>query len=205
MHDRSIGEMIEGWPPVTRLLKRLWHILFDDRYVALRRWRPFHFWFAWTPYIGGCVDFNIQFIPAHKARFADEDDDISWGSEFRLGADLIWVSFGLTIPNDDHPANEIKMPPRHCAKCGNETEGIIAQRCTGCGKLAAACECIQACCAPCIQCDKDCCADCGEFCECASHACNAGAGPLPVVETSALLGPTETSGIQSQPIPALKG
>lgn len=141
MSGRPIQEMFEGWPPLARMSKRLWHILFDARYIALRRWRPFHFWFAWDAYLGGSVDVDIQFIPAHKARFADEDDDLSWGPELKLGATLLWVSFGLTIPNDDHPANEVKVPPRHCAKCGNETEGIIAQRCTGCGKLAVVCGC----------------------------------------------------------------
>ncbi len=126
------------------ILRRIFHILFDDRYVTIRRWWPFHLWFAWTPYLGGSLDANIQFIPAHKARFTDEDDDISWGSELKLGADLLWISFGLTVPNDDHPDNEVGMPPRHCQRCGAETEPTITQRCPPCGESAAACACVKA-------------------------------------------------------------
>lgn len=120
------------------MIRRIFHLLFDDRYVALRRWRPLHLWFAWTPYIGGSVNFNIQLMPPHKARFVDEDDDISWGPEFRFGADLLWVSFGFTIPNDDHPDND--LPKRYCG-CGRETNAAFKRVCAGCHLVPNLCTC----------------------------------------------------------------
>jgi hypothetical protein len=122
------------------VLKRIFHFLFDDRYVALCRWRPAHLWFAWTPYIGGSVAVNIQFIHPHKARFQDEDD-VSWGPEFKFGADLLWISFGVTIPNDDHPDNNVEVPPHYCRSCGREAEPMISYRCTGCDEHVDSCHC----------------------------------------------------------------
>jgi hypothetical protein len=126
-----------------KILRRVFHFLFDDRYVALCRWRPAHLWFAWTPYIGGSVDVNIQFIPSHKAHSRDEDD-VSWGPEFRFGADLLWISFGVTIPNDDYPDNNVEVPPHYCRSCGREAEPMISYRCTGCDEHVDSCPCDQA-------------------------------------------------------------
>lgn len=183
------------------MFKRLWNLLFDDRYVEVRRFRPFHIWFAWTPVIGGNLDFNIQFIPSHKARFADEEDDLSWGPELRLSADLLWVSFGLTIPNEDHPANEIVPTKRYCG-CGREATTRFKLACEGCHNVPDLCTCaapddmlmeipdaphrpVVRCsvCYGCASCDDaGCCVDCewsiftvatkvGWVCNCEGHEC----------------------------------
>lgn len=121
-------------------LKQWWHILFDSRYFDWCTSKIMHVWVSWHPYIGLNFDFSFEFTPAHTAEIRG-GEEMSWGAEFRFSFGLPWIDIGFNIPNDDHPDNDVKMPPRYCPKCHIETEATIADRCPGCAKLAVACTC----------------------------------------------------------------
>lgn len=120
------------------VLSTLWHTLFDSRYVALRRWHTFHVWFSWHPYIGGGLDFYIEFIPPFDVK--EPDFEHHYGPEFKCGFTLLWIDVGLNIPNDDHPDNEVEMPKRYC-QCGREASTGIKLACTGCQNVPDLCVC----------------------------------------------------------------
>jgi hypothetical protein len=122
------------------VLKWVWHVLFDDRYFTCRRLRAVNLWSSWHPHIGLNFDFSFEFILPHKADL-DDERDMSWGPEFKFGFGLLWIDFGLTIPNDDHPDNDIEMPPHYCRSCGRTTSPTISDRCDGCGKHVDSCPC----------------------------------------------------------------
>ena len=108
----------------------------------------------------------------------------------RLSADLLWVSFGLTVPNADHPANEIVPTKRYCG-CGREATTRFKLACEGCHNVPDLCVCSGAdrpfvLCSVCYECtacdDAGCCVDCewsiftadtkvGGFCHCEGHEC----------------------------------
>lgn len=123
------------------VLKRLWHLLFDHRTFDWRTSRVANVWGSWHPYIGLGFDFNIEVILPHKARLGDADDLYSWGPEFKFGFGLLWIDFGLTIPNDDYPGKNIDLPPRYCRACGRTTSPMISDYCDGCNKHADSCSC----------------------------------------------------------------
>ncbi len=127
---------------VGHLTKRLWHLLFDDRFFEWRTSRFVNAWVSWHPYIGFDFDFSIEIVPPHKGNPNDERD-FSWGPEFKLGFGGPWLDFSLNIPNDDHPDNDVPIPPRYCERCGFTAESMIADRCTSCDELAVVCTCLK--------------------------------------------------------------
>ncbi len=124
-------------------LKWFWHLLFDTRSFDWRTSRIVNVWGSWHPYIGFAFDFFIHFVPPHTAEVPGEQD-MARGPEFKFSFAFLWIDFGLTIPNDDHPDNDIKIPPRSCKQCGLEAEPMMADRCTGCRELAIICTCAKA-------------------------------------------------------------
>lgn len=124
---------------VGSMTKRLWHLLFDDRWFAWRTSRIVDAWGCWHPSIGLSFDFYIEFIPPHKADPNDEHD-MSWGPEFKFGFGLPWIDFGLLIPNGDHPDNDIEIPKRYCG-CGREASTRFKLTCEGCQNVPDLCVC----------------------------------------------------------------
>lgn len=121
------------------VIKRVWHLFCDSRFIQWRATRWINVWLSWHPYIGGCFDVFVEFIPWHNAD-PDDERDFDFNAEVKAGLSLLWFDFSVTIPNDDWP-DEPPRPPRHCKYCGNETEPMITDRCTGCDKPTAACRC----------------------------------------------------------------
>lgn len=111
------------------MFKRLWHILFGDRYVALRRFRWFGAWFAWSPCIGLHLDLSFHFTPWHNAD-PEDLEDIPWNAEVKFDAAIGWIELGFAVPNDDHPDYDIPAP--HC-DCGRGLDIKIKRFCAGCG------------------------------------------------------------------------
>ena len=84
------------------MIKRLWHLLFDDRYVALRRWRPFHC--MKQEFVGGtAVGFDgcpaCTFGDGRSCRLCDYDccEACSYDSETRIDGNLISASYANQV------------------------------------------------------------------------------------------------------------
>ncbi len=122
---------------VPHLAKRAWRLLFDYREFTWRSSRAAEAWISWSPRFGFSFDVELGLIPGHKAD-EDEPNDIGYGPELRLGFGLGWVGCGLSIPNDNHPDNNILMPKHYCS-CGAETQSRIAHYCTGCDEVDCTC------------------------------------------------------------------
>lgn len=126
------------------MIKRLWHLLFDERLWEWRTARAANFWCSWYPYIGGRFDINLCITPPHTAD-PDDPKDVSWGPEFRCGFSLLWFDVGLTIPNDNHPDDGWELPaPSKCGTCGTwSVEYRWIDLCVGCDQIEDKCQCIR--------------------------------------------------------------
>ena len=122
-------------------LKRIFHLLCDYRNFTWRGSRFVNLWVSWHPRIGFSFDFYVDFIPGHRCDPNDEDDS-GWGAEFRFGGGLLWLDFAVSVPNDDHPDDEIARPVKYCG-CGREITFSFRSTCTGCRQIAAECACEQ--------------------------------------------------------------
>ncbi len=136
------------------VFKWFWHFLFDARSLVWRTARAVHISVDWSPYIGGNVSGFVQFSPSYTITFDDGEESYPQRAELRLGFTLLWLDFGLEIPNGDHPDDEVPPTPRYCPTCGLETEFRFVDHCTGCRLAAAACTCVT-----CVK--RDCCIDSG--------------------------------------------
>lgn len=134
-----------------KTFKWLWHLLFDARSLVWRTARAVHISVDWSPHIGVNVGGFFRFSPAYTVTLDDGDEPYSQGAALRLGLTLIWLDFGLAIPNDDHPDDEVVVSPRYCPTCGLEIEFRFVDFCTGCSELATSCACVK----------RDCCIDSG--------------------------------------------
>lgn len=154
-------------------LERLWHLLFDHRFVDWSSVRWISAWAAWHPSMGVGFNFSTEIVLPHKAN-PDNPFDSSWGPEFKLSFGIPWLSVGLSAPNDEWCGDDCeleKTPKDICLVCGVEAEYMMARRCTGCRMMTDYCTCAPAgghaigfdgcpSCFGCVQCDYDCCSDC---------------------------------------------
>ena len=123
------------------VLKRIFHLLCDFRGFRWRTSRFVNFYCSWHPRPGFGFYFNIDFVPGHRCDPNDEDDS-DWGAEFTVSGSLLWLDVGLTVPNDDHPDDEIAPPVKYCG-CGREITFSFRSTCTGCQQLAKECSCLH--------------------------------------------------------------
>lgn len=121
------------------ILKRIFHLLCDYRGFRWRTSRLVNLWGSWHPRPGFSLHFDIDFVPGHRSDPNDEDDS-DWGAECGVSGSLLWLDVGLTVPNDDHPDDEIARPVKYCG-CGREITFSFRSTCAGCRQIAAACTC----------------------------------------------------------------
>ncbi len=124
---------------VPQLAKSAWRLLFDYRQFTWRSSRAAEAWLSWGPRFGFGFDLDFSFLPGHKSAPEWEPGDLGYGPELRVGFGLGWLDGGLTIPNDNHPDNDLAAPKHYCS-CGEETQSRIAHYCPGCDEVDCTCE-----------------------------------------------------------------